>query len=214
MTVNRQVLPPEIDAAARCSARANWSPSPPTPCTASARWRGMVAAVARLYTAKLRAPTKPSRSCWPIPPIWPWWPVTLPPPRWRWPGTSGPARSRWSSHRAAAVPDEVTAGGDTVAVRVPDHPLAHALIRAGGRAAGRHQRQPLRQASPVTAEEVAAQLAGRVALILDGGRCPGGVPSTWWMSPGERRRHPAAGADRPGQILAAVCYHSCHAYRH
>ena len=34
------------------------------------------------------------------------------------------------------------------------------------------------QASPVTAQEVAAQLSDRVAMILDGGRCPGGIPST------------------------------------
>jgi L-threonylcarbamoyladenylate synthase len=80
--------------------------------------------------------------------------------------------------RADRVPDEVTAGGDTVAVRVPDHDLARALIRAVGAPLATTSANLSGQASPVTAQEVAAQLGERIALILDGGRCPGGVPST------------------------------------
>jgi L-threonylcarbamoyladenylate synthase len=80
--------------------------------------------------------------------------------------------------RADRVPDEVTAGGDTVAVRVPDHDLARALIRAAGAPLATTSANLSGQASPVTAQEVAAQLGERIALILDGGRCLGGVPST------------------------------------
>jgi L-threonylcarbamoyladenylate synthase len=80
--------------------------------------------------------------------------------------------------RAARVPVEVTAGGDSVAVRVPDHDLARALIRASGAPLAATSANLSGQASPVTAQEVAAQLGERIALILDGGRCPGGVPST------------------------------------
>jgi L-threonylcarbamoyladenylate synthase len=80
--------------------------------------------------------------------------------------------------RAAAVPDEVTAGGDTVAVRVPDHDLARALIRAAGAPLAATSANLSGQQSPVTAREVAAQLGSRIPLVLDGGPCPGGVAST------------------------------------
>jgi L-threonylcarbamoyladenylate synthase len=80
--------------------------------------------------------------------------------------------------KAAQVPDEVTAGGASLAVRVPDHPLARAVIRAAGAPLAATSANLSGGPSPVTAEEVAAQLAGRIAMILDGGRCPGGVAST------------------------------------
>ena len=80
--------------------------------------------------------------------------------------------------RSARVPDEVTAGGDGVAVRVPDHPMARALIRAAGAPLATTSANLSGGPSPVTAQEVSAQLAGRIGMILDGGRCPGGVAST------------------------------------
>jgi L-threonylcarbamoyladenylate synthase len=80
--------------------------------------------------------------------------------------------------RAAAVPDAVTAGGATVAVRVPDHALARALIRTAAAPLATTSANLSSQPAAATAQEVTAQLAGRVALILDGGRCPGGVAST------------------------------------
>jgi L-threonylcarbamoyladenylate synthase len=80
--------------------------------------------------------------------------------------------------RSAQVPDEVTSGGDSVAVRVPDHSLARALIRAAGAPLATTSANLSGGPSPVTAHEVSAQLAGRVAMILDGGRCPGGVACT------------------------------------
>lgn len=80
--------------------------------------------------------------------------------------------------KADAVPDEVTAGGDTLAVRVPNHELARALIRAAGAPLATTSANLSGQPSPVTAQDVAAQLEGRIAMILDGGPCPGGLPST------------------------------------
>ena len=80
--------------------------------------------------------------------------------------------------KASCVPDEVTSGGDSVAVRVPDHSLARALIRAAGAPLATTSANLSGGPSPVTADEVAAQLAGRVGMILDGGRCPGGIAST------------------------------------
>jgi len=80
--------------------------------------------------------------------------------------------------RAEAIPDEITAGGATVAVRVPDHDLARALIRAAGAPLAATSANLSGRQSPVTAQEVAAQLGSRIPLVLDGGPCPGGVAST------------------------------------
>lgn len=65
----------------------------------------------------------------------------------------------------------------TVGVRMPDHPVALNLLRATGPlAVTSANRSGMPNTS--TAEEVMAQLGGRIHLILDGGRVPGGVPST------------------------------------
>src|SRR5258706_11940823 len=74
------------------------------------------------------------------------------------------------------LPESVSAT-DTVGVRVPDHEIARALLRAAGPMAvtsANISGQP----SPSTAQEVLAQLGGRIDLIIDGGTTPGGVPST------------------------------------
>jgi len=80
--------------------------------------------------------------------------------------------------KAPGIPTEVTGGGESIAVRVPDHALARALIRAAGAPLATTSANLSGRPSPVTAGEVAAQLEGRIALILDGGPCPGGVAST------------------------------------
>lgn len=65
----------------------------------------------------------------------------------------------------------------TVGVRLPDHAVARALLRAAGPMAVTSANLSGR-ASPVTANEVLEQLGGRIPLILDGGATPGGIPST------------------------------------
>jgi len=75
------------------------------------------------------------------------------------------------------VPPIVTAGLDTVAIRVPAHPAALGLIRACGRAIAAPSANPFGYVSPTEARHVADQLAD-IDLILDGGRCPVGVEST------------------------------------
>ncbi len=80
--------------------------------------------------------------------------------------------------RQPMLPAVLTAGGDSVAVRVPDHLVACALIAALGAPLAATSANLSGRPSPVTAQEAAAQLGGRVALVLDGGPCPGGVPST------------------------------------
>ena len=65
----------------------------------------------------------------------------------------------------------------TIGVRIPNHPVARALLRLAGPMAVTSANLSGRP-GPSTAQEVFAQLGGRIALILDGGRTPGGVPST------------------------------------
>jgi L-threonylcarbamoyladenylate synthase len=78
--------------------------------------------------------------------------------------------------KRADLPDSVSATS-TVGVRVPDHQTARALLRATGPMAVTSANISGGQ-SPVTAQEVEEQLGGRIPLIVDGGRTPGGVPST------------------------------------
>ncbi len=80
--------------------------------------------------------------------------------------------------KAARVSSAVTAGGETVAVRIPDLALTRALIRAVGAPLATTSANLSGAPSPVAAEEVAEQLGRGVAMILDGGRCPGGTAST------------------------------------
>ena len=72
---------------------------------------------------------------------------------------------------------EVVSATLTVGVRVPDHPVARALLRAAGPMAVTSANIS-GEASPKTAEAVSRQLNGRIPLILDGGETPGGIPST------------------------------------
>jgi L-threonylcarbamoyladenylate synthase len=65
-----------------------------------------------------------------------------------------------------------------VAVRVPDLPLARELIREAGSVLAVTSANISGQPSPITAAEVDGQLGGRIDLIVDGGACPGGVPSS------------------------------------
>jgi len=76
------------------------------------------------------------------------------------------------------VPGSVTAGGDTIAVRIPDHPVPIALIRGLGTPIVGTSANLSGRPSPVTAEEVRQQLGDEVDLIINGGRCPGGTEST------------------------------------
>lgn len=77
-----------------------------------------------------------------------------------------------------ATPDLVTAGLSTVAVRMPNHPVAQALIREAATPIAAPSANPFGYVSPTTARHVAEGLGSDVDLILDGGPCPVGVEST------------------------------------
>ncbi len=76
------------------------------------------------------------------------------------------------------VPDVVTAGGDTVAIRCPAHPIARRLIERLGLPIAAPSANASLSVSPTTAAHVAAGLGDRVELILDAGPCDRGIEST------------------------------------
>lgn len=76
------------------------------------------------------------------------------------------------------VPDIVTAGLSTVAIRMPAHPVAQALIREAGVPIAAPSANPFGYVSPTCAQHVLDGLGDRVDLILDGGPCQIGVEST------------------------------------
>ncbi len=79
---------------------------------------------------------------------------------------------------AEELPAIVTSGGDTVAVRCPHHPIPLTLMNAIDAPLAATSANLSGQPPPTAARQVAAQLAGRLPLIIDGGVSPGGVPST------------------------------------
>jgi L-threonylcarbamoyladenylate synthase len=86
------------------------------------------------------------------------------------------------------VPDLVTAGLDTVALRVPDHPVAQTLLRMADVPVAAPSANLFGRVSPTTAEHVREQLGDRVDLILDGGPCRVGIESTVLDLSGDRPR--------------------------
>lgn len=112
--------------------------------------------------------------------------------------------------RKPRVPDAVTAGLDTVAVRMPDHAVALALIRAGRRPIAAPSANLSGRPSPTEARHVWEDLAGRIDVILDGGPCRIGVESTVLDLTAERPTILRPGAITPEHLapfLGAVRVH-------
>jgi L-threonylcarbamoyladenylate synthase len=80
--------------------------------------------------------------------------------------------------RGRRVPLEATGGLETVAVRVPDHPVALALLAAFGGGIAAPSANRFGSVSPTTADHVRAELGDAVEFVLDGGPCQVGVEST------------------------------------
>jgi L-threonylcarbamoyladenylate synthase len=92
-----------------------------------------------------------------------------------WPG---PLTLVLPLREGAGISPLVTAGLDTVAVRVPAHPLAQKLLRAFGGPLAAPSANPSGRVSPTRAEHVLEGLTGRIAAVLDGGACAVGLEST------------------------------------
>lgn len=96
----------------------------------------------------------------------------------------------------SAIAALVTAGLPTVALRMPDHPVMHALIDAAGRPLAAPSANRSGSVSPTTAQHVLNSLGDRVEMVLDGGHCRAGIESTI-IRPGDD----AITLLRPGPII-------------
>ena len=92
-----------------------------------------------------------------------------------WPGALTLVLKRRPDSRLSLL---ASSGLDTVAVRVPDHPIAEALLTAAGCPIAAPSANRSGCVSPTTAAHVVESLGGRIAMILDGGACRVGVEST------------------------------------
>jgi L-threonylcarbamoyladenylate synthase len=91
----------------------------------------------------------------------------------------------------------------TVGVRVPDHETARSLLRLAGPMAVTSA-NIAGQASPTTAQHVFDQLKGRIAMIIDGGETPGGIPSTLVDCTGEEIQILREGPISKQELLNAI----------
>ena len=76
------------------------------------------------------------------------------------------------------IPDAVTAGGETIGIRMPDMELTRELIRAAGKPLAAPSANTSGKRSSVSAREVLEDLDGKIDMVIDGGTCPVGVAST------------------------------------
>jgi L-threonylcarbamoyladenylate synthase len=106
--------------------------------------------------------------------------------------------------RRPRVPDECTAGGDTVGVRVPSHPAARALLERVQAPLAAPSANRAEHVSPTAAAHVLRDLNGRIDLVLDGGRCAFGIESTVVALDGPEPRLLRAGAIPRAEIEALI----------
>lgn len=144
------------------------------------------AAVGRIFEAKGRPPTNPlivhvdgASMLRTVAAAWP--PMAAQLAARFWPGPLTLVLPK-----TPAVPDVVTGGGPTVAVRMPAHPVALGLIRATGVPLAAPSANRSSELSPTRAEHVVAGLGGRIDLILDGGPTANGIESTVLSLIGDR----------------------------
>lgn len=100
--------------------------------------------------------------------------------------------------RAPAVNDVITGGQDTVAIRVPNHPVAQQLLNAFGGGIAAPSANRFGHVSPTRAEHVREEFGGEVKIVLDGGDCKVGLESTIVSCVGDVPR-----VLRPGSITVS-----------
>jgi len=136
------------------------------------------AAVARIFAAKQRPADHPLIVHLHRTAQLEQWARAIPTAAWRLAEAFWPGPLTLVLPRARSVLDAVTGGLDTVALRVPAHPLARAVLEefAGGIAAPSANRH--KKISPTTAQDVREELGDAVDVLLDGGECRVGIEST------------------------------------
>lgn len=106
---------------------------------------------------------------------------------------------------AKSLPPEVTAGGDTVGVRMPDHPLTLGLLQRFGGAIATTSANKSDEPPATSAEEVQSELGALVSVILDGGQTATKIASTVLdlsVSPPQIRRHGGISADQLAPFIS------------
>lgn len=106
--------------------------------------------------------------------------------------------------RAPDLPDIVTAGGPTVAVRAPAHHITLALLQAYGRPLVGPSANPSGRISPTTADHVRASFPSEAVYVLDGGPCRGGIESTVVAPEADRAVILRPGLVAPDQIARVL----------
>ena len=106
--------------------------------------------------------------------------------------------------KADCIPDEVSAGLTTVAVRMPIHPVARQLIRESGLPLAAPSANLSGSPSPTTAGHVMTDLSGRIAAVVDGGECEVGLESTVVDVSGDVARLLRPGGITPDMIRSVL----------
>ena len=106
--------------------------------------------------------------------------------------------------KAESIPGIVTAGGDTLAVRCPAHPVMRAVLAKCGFPLAAPSANRSSRVSPTRAEHVVDQLAGRIPLVLDGGACDIGIESTVLDLTGDTPTLLRPGMISLGQLQAVI----------
>lgn len=106
--------------------------------------------------------------------------------------------------KADCIPEEVSAGLSTVAVRFPSHPAAQAIIRAAGVPLAAPSANSSGKPSPTCAEHVLLDMDGKIDAVLDGGDCGVGVESTVVTLTSERPLLLRPGGITPEQLHAVL----------
>ena len=109
--------------------------------------------------------------------------------------------------KSNSVPDIITGGGRTVAFRIPDHRVPLALIKGLGKPIVGTSANLSGQPSALTAAEVKAQIGDKIDMVIDGGRCPGGIESTVIDLSGKKpvvRRQGAISIEKLRKILPDI----------
>lgn len=139
---------------------------------------GNAAAVARVFAAKRRPPGDPLPVFVADRDQWRTLVADLPEVALRLADRFWPGPLTIVSRRAPHLPPALTGGGETIGVRQPGAPVAIGLCRALGMALTGTSANTHGAPAPISASQVALDLGEAVDLILDGGRCPLGRPST------------------------------------
>ncbi|HET7756113.1 MAG TPA: L-threonylcarbamoyladenylate synthase [Steroidobacteraceae bacterium] len=161
-------------------------------------------AVRRIFEAKGRPANHPVIVHLDSPRFLPRWVREVPPGALRLAESFWPGPLTMVMPRAPQVHDVVTGGQDTIAIRVPAHPMAQQLLTAFGGGIAAPSANRFGRLSPTRAEHVREELGDAVRVILDGGECQIGLESTIVSFEGPNVRLLRPGSVTAAQIRAVV----------